>query len=130
MPVAEAVDGELALTDRLQQTAIVGSEGTQGPYALVVVKRGAVKLADEFVQGSAIVGLGQRVQVTIIDLLRNLGPATQIGNALAHPLPSQRLLGMAFATTVDLEIFRIIQGHFRPQNAAACGVSLVVELDG
>src|SRR5437870_4294333 len=54
----------------------------------------------------------------------------QVGNALSHTLPGQRSFRMAFQTTIDPEIFGIIHGHFRSQNTAHGGISLVVEFDG
>jgi hypothetical protein len=72
-----------------------------------------MKVTDKLIQGGAIVGLGQGIQITFIDSLRNLSAAMQVGNPFTHTLPSHCSLLVSGHRTINLEVLGMIHSHFR-----------------
>src|ERR1700682_481775 len=81
IPIAHAVDGELAATDGLDQLAVIRREGLERAYPPTMPVRGLAKSVQDFLQRGVRIDARQRIQVAVGGFAGPCGTAVQVGNA-------------------------------------------------
>src|SRR5215831_6711602 len=78
VPVAQAVEGELASADGLQQLLIAALAPTQAPDRPASPPDASLQAATQFLDRRAVIDAGQGVHVALMGFLRNLCPPVKI----------------------------------------------------
>ena len=123
--IAEAIDGELARADGVEQFGLVRGIGVQRPASAAVAPGRLAKPAGQLTQRCGVLHRSQGAQVAVVGGLRGLRPPMQVGDPLAHGIPGFVRLGLALRGAERLEVRRVIDRGLNPQHAAL----LVVHLD-
>ena len=75
--IANAVQGKLAVTDGLEQLAVIRREGLERSHTSTMAVRGLAKLVQDFLQRGVLVDAGQGIQVAFGGFSGHLGAAVQ-----------------------------------------------------
>ena len=85
--VTQAIDGELAPIDGLQEGVIVRVERVQGPHALLMPANAPFEGGGELFQRGTVVDGGQCRAVNVQRFLRNLGAQSHVRGAATQRAP-------------------------------------------
>src|SRR5437870_3422952 len=94
--VTEAVDGEFAAIERLEELGIFRGPGAQSADAFVVVGRGLANATKQLAQRGGGIDRGQGVEVAVVGSLSDVSAAGNIADAFAHGAPGFRAVRIAF----------------------------------
>src|SRR5512139_2978653 len=125
IPVAEPIQVELPAADRSQQRTVFLRPRAQSSDPLTLPLGRAANRLNDLSQRAIHPDRSQRIQVSLVAGLRDLGSAVQIRHPLAHWLPATGPTRNLPRCPVDLEITGMVHGGLDAQYAAL----LVVHLD-
>ena len=113
--VPEACDGEFTPANCPDQFLVVGCPGSQGADVLTMPGGAFAKRSDEVLERLVDAKRSQGFKIALIAGLADPGPLVEVGNTLAHPSPAFGTSRFSFFRSEDLEVPRLVERRFHPE---------------
>jgi hypothetical protein len=123
--VAEAVESLVPLGQEAEQLVVLLLPGIEAAVVLAVLADAVAGRCNDFFELFLDLGDRHRLAIPLVALIAQFTPAVQVADAFAHSLPRGRTIGVIRRRAKHLEVPRVVDRRFDPQDAAA----FVVHLD-